>query len=68
MAIKSGIERLPELTDRYDLKYQWKMNKLGLFFKVLLDRGLAGKTKKRAKGAKNQNNVWQQLLLLQLMD
>lgn len=52
MSIKSGIEGLPELTDRYDLKYQWKMNKLGLFFKVLLDRGLAGKTKKEQRGQK----------------
>ena len=34
MAIQSWIERLPELTSRYELRNIWNMGELGLFFKA----------------------------------
>ena len=56
MNIKSWIERLIELTNGYDLEDQWNMDELGLFFKVLADRGLVKKTKK-SKGDKKSKRL-----------
>ena len=40
MTIKSWIEHLPELSSGYELKNIWSMDKLSLFFKALLEKGL----------------------------
>ena len=52
--VKSWIERIPELVRGYTLEDIWNMDELGLFFKLLSDKGLIekGKSKKGGKKAK----------------
>ena len=54
VAEKSWIERIPELVSGYKLEDMWNMDELGLFFKLLPDKGLIEmpKTKKGDKKAK----------------
>ena len=54
MTIQSWIERLPELTAEYELKDLWNMDKLGLFFKALPEKGLVQKSKKCKGGKKSK--------------
>ena len=50
----SWIERIPKLIRGYKLEDIWTMDELGLFFKLLPNKGLIEKvkSKKRAKKAK----------------
>ena len=45
--VRSWIEILPELVKGYKLGDIWNMDELGLFFKLLPDKGLIEKTKSR---------------------
>ena len=50
--VKSWIERIPKLVRGYKLEDIWNMDKLGLFFKLLPDRGLIEKAKSKEGGKK----------------
>ena len=52
--VVSWIERIPELVRGYKLEDIWTMDELGLFFKLLPNKGLIEKvkSKKRTKNAK----------------
>ena len=50
--VKFWIERIPELVRGYKLEDIWNMDKLGLFFKLLPDRGLIEKAKSKEGGKK----------------
>ena len=50
--VKYWIERILELTRGYKLEDIWNMNKLGLFFKLLPDKGLIEKAKSKKGGKK----------------
>ena len=50
--MKSWIERIPELVRGYKLEDIWNMDKLGLFFKLLPDKGVAEKAKSKKGGKK----------------
>ena len=51
--VKFWIERIPELVRGYKLKDIWNMDELGLFFKLLPDKGLTEKVKSRKGGKKS---------------
>ena len=53
-AVRSWIERLPELVKDYKLEDVWNMDELGLFFKLLPDKGLIEKTKSKKGGKKSK--------------
>ena len=53
-AVKAWIERIPELFRCYKLEDILNMDELGLFFKLLPDKGLMEKAKSK-KGGKNVN-------------
>ena len=48
--MKSWIERRPELVRGYKLEDIWNMDKFGLFFKILADKGLIQKAKSKKDG------------------
>ena len=48
--VRSWIARLPELVKGYKLEDVWNMDELGLFFKLLPDKGLIEKTKSKKGG------------------
>ena len=50
--IQAWIERLPELCQKYEPRNILNLDELGLFFKVLPEKGLAEKTKKSESGKK----------------
>ena len=50
--MKSWIERIPELVRGYKLEDIWNMDKLGLLFKLLPDKGLMEKAKSIKSGKK----------------
>ena len=50
--MKSWIERIPELVRGYKLEDIWNMDELGLFFKLLPDKGLIEKAKSKKGGKK----------------
>ena len=50
--MKSWIERIPELGRGYKLEYIWNMDELGLFFKLLPNKGLIEKAKSKKGGKK----------------
>ena len=50
--VKSWIERIPELVRGYKLGDIWNMDELGLFFKLLPDKGLIEKAKSKKKWQK----------------
>ena len=50
--VTSWIERIPELGRGYKLEDIWTMDELGLFFKVLPDKGLIEKVKSKKDGKK----------------
>ena len=52
--VRSWIERLPELVKGYKLEDVWNMDELGLFFKLLPDKGLIEKTKSKKGGKKSK--------------
>ena len=52
--VRSWIERLPELVKGYKLEDVWNMDELGLFFKLLPDKGLIEKTKSKNGGKKSK--------------
>ena len=52
--VRSWIERLPELVKGYKLEDVWNMDELGLFFKLLPDKGLIEKTKSEKGGKKSK--------------
>ena len=52
--VRSWIERLPELVKGYKLEDVWNMDELGLFFKLLPDKGLIEKTKSKKDGKKSK--------------
>ena len=47
--VKSWIERITELVRGYKLEDIWTMDELGLFFKVLPDKGLIEKVKSKKR-------------------
>ena len=50
--VKAWIERIPELVRFYKLEDIWNMDELGLFFKLLPDKGLIEKAKSKNGGKK----------------
>ena len=58
--MKSWIERIPEIVRGYKLEDIWNMVELGLFFKLLPDKGLIEKAKSK-KGRKKLKDVLQLL-------
>ena len=52
MTIQSWIEHLPKLTSAFELRDNWNMDELGLFFKILTEKDLIEKPR-RCKGGKN---------------
>ena len=50
--VKSWIERIPKLVRGYELEDIRNMDELGLFFKLLLDKGLIEKAKSKKCGKK----------------
>ena len=50
--MKSWIERIPELVRGYKLEDIWNMDELGLFFKLLPDKGVTEKAKSKKGGKK----------------
>ena len=52
--VRSWIERLPELVKGYKLEDVWNMDELGLFFKLLPNKGLIEKTKSKIGGKKSK--------------
>ena len=50
--MKSWIERIPELVRGYKLEDIWNMDELGLFFKLLPDKGMTEKAKSKKGGKK----------------
>ena len=50
--LKAWIERIPELVRGYKLEDIWNMDELGLFFKLLPDKGLIEKAKSKKGGKK----------------
>ena len=54
--IQAWIERLPELCQDYEPR-NFNLDKLGLFFKAWLEKGLAEETKKSKGGKKSKQRV-----------
>ena len=52
--VQAWIERLPELSQGYEPRNILNFDELGLFFKALLEKGLAEKTKKSKGGKKSK--------------
>ena len=52
--VKFWIERIPELVRGYKLEDIWNMDELGLFFKLLPDKGVTEKAKSKKGGKKAQ--------------
>ena len=52
--MKSWIERIPELVRGYKLGDIWNIDELGLFFKLLPDKGLIEKAKSKKSGKKTK--------------
>ena len=50
--MKYWIERIPELVRGYKLGDTWNIDELGLFFKLLPDKGLIEKAKSKKSGKK----------------
>ena len=48
-----GSKKIPELVKDYKLEDIWNMDKLGLFFKLLPDKGLIEKAKSKKGSKKN---------------
>ena len=56
-AMQARIERLPELCQIYESRNILNLDELGLFFKVLPEKGLAEKTKKSKGGKKSKQRM-----------
>ena len=61
--VKSWIERMPKLVRGYKLEDIWNMDELGLFFKILPDKGLIEKAKSKKGGKKAKVPLTKDVLL-----
>ena len=64
--IQAWIEPLPELSQDYESRNILNLDELGLFFKALPEKGLAGKIKKSKGGKKSKQRMTVLLFLNQL--
>ena len=62
--IQAWMERLPELCPDYEPRNISNLDKVGLFFKALSEKGLAEKIKKSKGGKKSKQGMHLCLLLL----